>query len=97
MVSSLMVEENNSLHVAGHFLFSSDLVDQQDRSLLKGVEHHVRQVGDSGRIATAAIASASADHEPIAEVRLASDMGLDLLQDHRQTEEERTSEELLSE
>jgi hypothetical protein len=97
MVSSLVVEENNSLNVARHFLFSSDLIDQQDSTLLEGVEHHVRQVGDSSGIATAAVASASADHEPVAKVRLASHMGLDFLEDHRQTEEERTSEEFLSE
>ena len=82
MVSSLVVEKNDSLHVARHFFFSSDLFDQQDCSLLEGVEHHVRQVGDSGRIATAAVASASADHEPVAKVRLAPHMGLDFLEDH---------------
>jgi len=66
MVSSLVVQQDNGLDIRRNFFFSSDLVDEQDRSLLEGVEHNVSQVLDMSRVASAAVGATTTDHEPVA-------------------------------
>lgn len=91
------IEDNDSLNVGWDFFLTGDFVDKKYSSLVIDVMHHIIEILYSCYVASATMGSSLRNDKPVSKVSAVSDMRIDLLQDHGQTEEEGSSQGLFGE
>lgn len=91
------INQNNGLYVGGDFLLSIYFFTQKDGPSFIGLMHDFLKVLYLLNIAPATNRFSLAYDKPVAEVSALSDLGIDLLKNHGETEEESATENLLRE